>query len=231
MKASTTVLVGIGLTVMLLGGCASKVTQPDQYSGFIPSYADLRHTTSASGQPVLRWVADGFSPGDYDTIVFEQLELYPAPRPDDRVNLETLQELQTFTSTNIRDELEQKYDIVANASDVSGSSRTLILHAAITGVTATDEAMQWYEALPVTAVAGAASRAAGYRDQNTELFLETYLIDASTGKPVIKMVRKVGGKTLKDSHQPITTDDFKSAIKTLMTDLHAFINNRLGSAT
>ncbi|PCC98137.1 DUF3313 domain-containing protein [Halopseudomonas pelagia] len=225
MNISRTFLIGVGLSSMLLGGCASQVTEEEQYSGFLPSYEGLRETTSANGQPVMRWVADGFSPNDYDTVVFNQLELYPAPRPDDRVNLQTLQELQALTSSSVKGVLAQKYNVVPSANTAPAASRTLVLNAAITGVSATNEGMQWYEALPVTAVAGAVSRAAGYRDQNTELFLEANLVDASTGQAVVKTVRKVRGENLEDSTQAIATNDFKLAIRGLAADLNAFINN------
>ena len=47
-------VVGTGL---LLAGCASKTTQPSQYSGFLSDYSQLQPATSASGAPVLRWVS------------------------------------------------------------------------------------------------------------------------------------------------------------------------------
>lgn len=42
--------------LLALSGCASKITQPDKYSGFLNNYSDLKETTSATGKPVLRWV-------------------------------------------------------------------------------------------------------------------------------------------------------------------------------
>ena len=40
-------------------GCASKLAQPEQYSGFLKDYSKLKETTSASGKPELRWVSPG----------------------------------------------------------------------------------------------------------------------------------------------------------------------------
>lgn len=224
MNISKAFLVGVGLSSILLSGCASKVTKEDQYSGFLPNYDGLQQTTSANGQPVMRWMADGFSPNAYDTVAFDQLVLYPAPKPNERVNLQTLQELQSLTSSSVKNVLAQKYKIVPNAKAAATGSRTLILNAAITGVSATNQGMQWYEVLPVTAVAGAVSRSAGYHDQNTELYVEADLVDASTGKPVVKIVRKVLGNTLENNSQVITANDFKLAIKGLAADVNAFIN-------
>ncbi|AHL75356.1 NhaP-type Na+(K+)/H+ antiporter [Stutzerimonas stutzeri] len=219
-------LISVVLSNIMLGGCASKITEEEQYSGFLPSYEGLKQTTSANGQPVMRWVAEGFNPDAYDTVAFDQLELYPEPKPDERINLQTLRELQSLTSTSVSNALAQKYTIVPSADAAPANSRTLVLNAAITGVTASNEGMQWYEVLPVTAVAGAVSGAAGYRDQNTELYVEADLLDAATGQPVVKIVRKVLGDTLGSSRQAITANDFRSAIKGLGEDVNAFVNNR-----
>jgi|SRR5690606_19202669 len=102
MNISRIILIGVGLSGILLFGCTSKVTKEDQYSGFLPSYEGLQQTVSANGQPVMRWVAEGFNPDAYDTVAFEQLELYPAPHPNERVNVQTLRELQSVMSSSVR---------------------------------------------------------------------------------------------------------------------------------
>lgn len=73
--------------------------------------------------------------------------------------------------------------------------------------------------VPVAAVVGAASAASGHRDQNTELYIEADLIDAATGMPVGKVVRKVFGKTLENDSQAISANDFKAAIKDVTNDM------------
>lgn len=218
--------ISVGLASILLYGCTSTITKEEQYSGFLPNYEGLRKTTSANGQPVMRWVASGFSPSSYDTVVFNKLELYPTPKPDERVNLQTLRELQSMTSSSVEDALARNYNIVNSVGAAPANARILALNAAITGVSATNEGMQWYEVLPVTAVAGAVSRAAGYRDQNTELYIEADLVDVATGEPVVKIVRKVLGDTVESSGQAITANDFRLAIKALAVDINSFINNR-----
>ena len=223
MNISKQWLAGVALSALMLGGCVSKVTEEGQHSGFLRSYDGLQQTTSASGKPVMRWVADGFNPEAYDTVVFNQLELYPAPQPNERVNLQTLRELQSLTSSSVRSALQQKYRVVSSAAAAPAGSRTLVMRAAITGVSASNQGMRWYEVLPVTAAAGAVSFAAGYRDQNTELYVEAYLVDATTGQPVVKVVRKVFGATLANNTQVVTANDFKLAIKDLAADVNAFM--------
>jgi hypothetical protein len=216
-------ITGAALSSLLLTGCVSKVTEQQQYSGFLKSYGGLQETTSPSGVEVLRWVAPGFKPADYSTVVFERLELYPAPKPDERVDLKTLQELQAYTTESAKQALSQNYLVVPDSRDVRKGERALILQAAITGVTATNEGMKWYEVVPVAAVIGATQAATGHRDQNTELYIEADLIDAKTGAPVAKAVRKVFGENLKNASQKITANDFKAAIKGMTGDMQTLL--------
>lgn len=216
-------LVSAALGGLLLAGCTSQVTQEQQYSGFLPSYEGLQELKSPTGQPVMRWVAPGFAPDAYSTVVFNGLQFYPAPQPNERVNRQTLQELQAYTSANVKSVLEEKYRVVPAMKDVRPGKRTLILRAAITGVTATSEGMRWYEIVPVAAVVGATEAATGHRDQNTELFIEAEFIDAASGLPVLKVVRKVFGETLKNASQPITAENFKAAIRGMTSDMRTLM--------
>jgi hypothetical protein len=209
------------LSGLLLAGCTSTVTQEQQYSGFLSSYAGLQQLSSPSGKQVLRWVAPGFAPDSYSTVVFSGLQFYPAPQPNERVNRQTLQDLQAYTNASVKSVLEANYRVVPSMQDVRPGKKTLILRAAITGVTAANEGMRWYEIVPVAAVVGATEAATGHRDQNTELFIEAEFIDAANGLPLLRVVRKVFGDTLKNASQPVTAADFKSAIDGLTNDMRA----------
>ncbi|MCY1398452.1 hypothetical protein D9M71_134840 [compost metagenome] len=208
---------------LLLTGCTSKVTEKEQFSGFLPRYGDLKEEKSPSGEPVLRWMAPGFAPDKYDTVVFNRLEMYPAPKPDERVNMQTLQELQTYTSESAKSTLSSQYKVVSSMQSVPPGSRALVLRAAITGVSASNEGMRWYEVVPIAAVVGATQAVTGHRDQDTELFVEAEFIDAATGQSELKVVRKLFGKTLKNESQEITAEDFKAAIGLMMNDMRTLM--------
>jgi hypothetical protein len=222
MRLFRTLAVGVALSCWLVAGCTSKVTEKEQYSGFISNYDGLQETTLPSGQTVLRWVAPGFKPSAYSVVVFRQLELYPAPKPTERVSMQTLQSLQSFASSSVKTALAQKYRVVTTLKEAPAGSRAMILRSAITGVTASNEGMHWYEVVPVAAVVGGVTAASGSRDQDTELYVEAELVDATTGAPLVKAVRKVFGKTLENSRQAVSADDFKAAIKIVTDDMKAF---------
>ena len=131
MNMSRKLLLGTALSGLLLSGCVSKVTEQSQYSGFLPNYDGLQEVTTPSGQKAMRWIAPGFQPSAYDTVVFKQLDLYPAPKPTERVNLQTLQELQSYTSTAVKSALAQNYQVVSSTQSAANGARVLILRAAI----------------------------------------------------------------------------------------------------
>ncbi|AZD05415.1 DUF3313 domain-containing protein [Pseudomonas chlororaphis] len=219
-------LVGIVLSCVFQVGCVSKVAQQEQYSGFLPNYEGLEEHTTPSEQTVLRWVAPGFDPHAYSTVVFKEVMLYPSPKATERVNLQTLRDLQVDASNSVRNAFAPSYTVVSNVRQAAAHSRTLILQAAITQVSASNEGMHWYEVVPIAAIVGATQAATGHRDQTAELYLEADLIDAKTGLPVAKMVRKVFGETLENASQPIVANDFKAAFKSMTNDMQTLLSKQ-----
>jgi len=61
--------------------------------------------------------------------------------------------------------------------------------------------------------------AAALRRLASELFLEAEFIDASTGKPVLQVVRKGFGKDLEDNKQQVTLDTLKGVIDSVVRDI------------
>ncbi|MGH8350807.1 MAG: DUF3313 domain-containing protein [Pseudomonas sp.] len=223
MNLSRKLLVGAALTSLLLGGCTSKVTEKAQYSGFLSNYNNLQEVQTPSGGTAMRWVSPSWNPNAYDTVVFNKLELYPAPKPNERVNQQTLADIQNYMTSKAKASLGQKYRVVSNTSSAPAGSRPLIMRAAITGVSAENEGMKWYEVVPVAAVVGATQAATGHRDQETILFIEAEFIDAKSNQTVDKVVRKVFGTALENESQKVTAKDFKAAIDKMGTDFQAFL--------
>jgi len=86
MRTHSLIQVAVLSGLLALTGCASKVTQPEKYSGFLKDYSNLQQATSASGKPVLRWVDPSFDDSKYDSIVYNP----PSPTirsPDRRLRL------------------------------------------------------------------------------------------------------------------------------------------------
>jgi hypothetical protein len=64
--------------------------------------------------------------------------------------------------------------------------------------------------------------ATGHRTQNSALFLEMEALDAQTGKPLIKVVRKAFGKNLPNNSAPITLNDLRPGIDEMVRDALTF---------
>ncbi|EGJ5099471.1 DUF3313 domain-containing protein [Salmonella enterica subsp. enterica serovar Typhimurium] len=129
MRTHTLFKVAVLTGLLALSGCASKVTQPDKYSGFLKNYSDLQETTSATGKPVLRWVDPHFNDSNYDSIVYNPITYYPVPKPTTQVGQQVLDKLLAYTNTKVKSAIEQRKPLVTTPGP-----RSLIFRGAITGV-------------------------------------------------------------------------------------------------
>lgn len=202
---------------LTLTGCSSKVAETNQYSGFLSDYSDLRTVETTSGQQVLRWVSPDFRLSTYKDIYVSPVVYFPSPKPDSRVNASTLEQIRLYTEQRLKSAVSSHKNL-SNQPHAGG----LMLRTAITAVSAENKDIQFYEVLPVTAVVAGTMTLTGKRSQNTFLFIEAVLIDVSTNKPVIKVVRKAYGGKVSNSESPITRDDIKSAIDTMVADVVDF---------
>ncbi|MFA2053717.1 DUF3313 domain-containing protein [Escherichia coli] len=184
--------------LLALSGCASKITQPDKYSGFLNNYSDLKETTSATGKPVLRWVDPSFDQSKYDSIVWNPITYYPVPKPSTQVGQKVLDKILNYTNTEMKEAIAQRKPLVTTAGP-----RSLIFRGAITGVDTSKEGLQFYEVVPVALVVAGTQMATGHRTMDTRLYFEGELIDAATNKPVIKVVRQGEGKDLNNESTPM----------------------------
>ncbi|MBM3070254.1 DUF3313 domain-containing protein [Enterobacter sp. RHBSTW-00994] len=217
MRTQTFFKVAVLSGLLALAGCASKVTSPEQYSGFLKDYSGLQQTTSATGKPVLRWVDPAYSDAKYDNIVWNPITYYPAPKPTTQIGQKTLDELRTYTDNKMKTAIGQRKPIVATPGP-----RSLIFRGAITGVSSKQEGLQFYEVVPVALVLAGTQMATGHRTMDTHLYFEGELIDAATGKPVIKVVRKGEGKELANENTPLGFATLKQVVDDMATDATMF---------
>lgn len=218
MKTRSLMVGSLVAAAMLLNGCTSKTVSQEQYSGFLPSYDGLETVKTASGQKALRWVDPTFNVANYDKLVFQPLRFYPTPQTTDRIGQETYDELLKYANKRLGDALSSRLQLVG----FSSGPRTLEFRGAITGVSANTEGLKPYEVIPIALVLASTMAATGERDQNTELYLEGELIDTSTGKAVLRVVRKGFGKTLSNDHQAVQFADLKPVVDELTTDVLKF---------
>ncbi|WP_202303669.1 DUF3313 domain-containing protein [Dryocola clanedunensis] len=203
--------------LLVLTGCASKVTPPEKYSGFLKDYSGLQETTSHTGKTVLRWVSTDFNSDNYDSLVYNPLTYYPVPKPNTQLGQDTLDKILNYANTKLKAGAEERIKLVRTPGPHS-----LIFRGAITGVDSSKEGLQFYEVIPVAMIVAGTEMATGHRTMDTSLYFEGELIDASTNKVVMKVVRKGEGKTINNESAPITVESIKGVIDDMATDASMF---------
>lgn len=200
--------------VIFVSGCASKLTQPDKFSGYLNDYSGLQEARSYTDKPVLRWISPDFNPDNYDSIVYNPVTYYPKPKPSTQIGQNLLDQLLTYTNTKLESAVAKRKPVVSTPGP-----RSLIFQAAITGVSSEQEGLQFYEVVPVALIVASTQMATGHRTMDTRLYLEGELIDASTNKPVVKIVRMGEGKTVPNEKTPLVIENLKNVVDDIATDI------------
>ena len=200
---------------LALMGCASKVTQPNEYSGFLGDYSRLKEEKSPSGAEVMRWVDPKINLAKYSSVYIEPTQLYPKPQPTVKIPAATLAGITSYYDQALKREAGKSLPLAT-----SPGPGVLVVRAAITAVSSKTEGLKPYEVIPIALVAAAVSTASGIRDQETTLGTEAVFLDGGNHAVIAQVVRKGTGKPLSNDSQVMKPDDFKSVIDGWASDLH-----------
>ncbi|ANI54464.1 DUF3313 domain-containing protein [Pseudomonas glycinae] len=205
------------LCIATLGvvGCSSKTVAPDEYSGFLKDYSQLREAKSPSGAEVMRWIDPKVDIGKFTSFYVEPTQLYPKPQPTVKIPQQTLNGITSYYDQALKRELGKSLPLASGPGP-----GVIVVRAAITAVSSKTEGLHAYEVIPVALVAAAVSTASGIRDQETTLATEAVFLDGGTNKVAAQVVRKGTGKPLENDSQVMKADDVKSVIDGWAADLH-----------
>lgn len=196
-------------------GCASEVTQPDEYSGFLSDYSRLKPAKSPWGVEVLRWVDPKLDMSRYNAVYIEPTQFYPRPQATAKIPESTLRGINDYFNQALKREVGKSLPLAQGPG-----AGVLVVRAAITAVSSKTQGLKPYEFVPVALVAAAVSTGTGIRDQDTVLGTEAQFLDGANGKVVAEVVRKGTGKPLENDSQVMTPNDVKSVIDGWASDLH-----------
>ena len=132
-----------------VGGCASSQMDPSQYSGFLKDYSRLKPAESATGAPVMRWIAPDVKLSKYTQVYIEPSQFYPKPQPTAVISAQTLQSITRYFDTALQRELGKNLRIVSGPGP-----DTIIVRPAITAVSTSTQGLKPYEVVPIALVAG-----------------------------------------------------------------------------
>ena len=196
-------------------GCASKVQQPDEYSGFLKDYSRLKEAKSPSGADVMRWVDPKLNANKYTSVYIEPSQLYPAPKPTEKIPQSTLSGITNYYDQALKREVSKSLPLASGPGP-----GVIVVRPAITAVSSKTESLAPYEYIPVALVAAAVSTASGIRDQETQLATEAVFIDGQSQDVIAQVVRKGTGKPLSNASQVMKADDVKAVIDGWASDMH-----------
>jgi len=200
---------------IVLGGCSSKLTQPEEYSGYLGDYSHLTQTTSPSGASVMRWVEPNLDVSQYDSFYIEPSQFYPVPSPGEIIPHSTLQGISDDYDRALKHELGKSLPVVTTPG-----SRSIIVRPAITAVSTKVEGLHFYEVIPVALVAAAVSAATGIRDRETSIATEAVFLDAADYRVLAQLVRKGSGQTLENDSQVMRASDVKKVLDGWAVDIN-----------
>lgn len=127
-----------------LAGCASKITQPDEYSGFLSDYSQLKQGKSPSGAEVMRWVDPTLDLSRYSAVYIEPTQFYPKPQATAKIPDSTLRGINDYFNQALKRELAKSLPL-ANGPGPG----VIVVRAAITAVGSKTEGLKPYEFIPV----------------------------------------------------------------------------------
>ncbi|WP_415762565.1 DUF3313 domain-containing protein [Pseudomonas sp. CP4] len=205
------------LCIATLGvvGCSSKTVEPDQYSGFLKDYSQLKETKSPSGAEVMRWMDPKLDINKFTSFYVEPSQLYPKPQATEKIPQQTLNGITSYYDQALKRELSKSLPLATGPGP-----GVIVVRPAITAVSSKTEGLHVYEVIPIALVAAAVSTASGIRDQETTLATEAVFLDGSSNKVVAQVVRKGTGQPLENSSQVLKSNDFKAVIDGWASDMH-----------
>lgn len=207
---STLCIASIGVV-----GCASKKVEPDEYSGFLKDYSQLKEAKSPSGAVVMRWMDPKLDINKFKSVYIEPTQLYPKPQATVKIPQATLNGITSYYDQALKREIGKSLPLASGPGP-----GVMVVRAAITAVSSKTEGLKPYEVIPIALVAAAVSTASGIRDQQTDLATEAVFLDGGNNKVLAQVVRKGTGKPLENESQVMKADDVKGVIDGWASDMH-----------
>ncbi len=118
-------------------GCSSTITKPEDYSGFLKDYSQLKEAKSPSGVDVLRWVDPTLDINQYSSVYVEPTQFYPQPKPTMKIPQSTLSGITHYYDQALKRELGKNLPL-ANAPGPG----VVVVRAAITAVSSQTEGLK-----------------------------------------------------------------------------------------
>ncbi|MCM2679594.1 DUF3313 domain-containing protein [Echinimonas agarilytica] len=215
--AKRSLLCLVAAAAVVMAGCASTSSPaPQKNSGFLTEtyYDKLASVQAPEDQVVYRFIAPGFDKSAYHHAIITPVTVFPKPQPTEQISMEMMLTLQGKLTRLIE-------DAMASAIPITNTSAPGVLRVemAITGISISNEDLAPYEYLPFALVAAGVNSAAGGRDQEVKLFLETKLTDSVSGDVLAVGVREISGEDLENVKEKLQAQHLNQGLEDAGKDM------------
>jgi len=187
-------LFGIAAAAALIAGCATQqAPKPGEFSGFLGNYSNMQEISVSEGK-AFRWTSPKLNPSNYDAVMIPSVQFYPRQEPTAQLSQETIDAIRDYSTQTLVRSAGEKVRVVTNPG--RGVAK---IHAAITGVKATEEELAAYQYVPIAFVVTMAKRGISGTPEQARIVAEIMITDSVSGEVLGKFVRVGTGKQLAEA--------------------------------
>lgn len=188
------------------------------HSGFLEDYSKLSQEKDATGETVLRYINPTLKSGDYNSVIIEAIQLYPAPKATDQVSEQTLNDIRDYVDSGLRGKMEGKVTVTTEPGP-----GVLRIRPAITAVASQTAGLKPYELLPI----GFLISSVKGRGKVAAITMEVDAVDSVTGERIGASVRKGAGAKLDSSNAQLTLEHLRPTLDKWIETGSSFVAEKL----
>lgn len=204
--------------LLLTNSLATVAFAESENSGFLGDYSALSEVTDTAGDKVMRYVNPKFTAADYQAVIIDPTQYYPAPKPTDQVTTSTLTEISNYVDKGLQEKLGGKLTLATEPGP--GIAR---VRPAITAVAANTPGLKPYEIVPI----GFLISSVKGRGKEAVVQIEVEVVDSVTGELLGASVRKGSGAKLANKDAKLSLKDLQPLLDKWIDTGSSFVAERL----
>ncbi len=204
--------------LMLTNTFTNVAFAQSENSGFLGDYSALSETKDAAGDKVMRYISPKLTSADYQSVIIDPIQYYPAPKPTDQVTASTLTEISNYVDKGLQEKLGGKLTLASEPGP-----GVIRVRPAITAVSANSPGLKPYEIVPV----GFLISSVKGRGKEAAIQIEVEMVDSISGELLGASVRKGIGAKLASKDAKLSLKDVQPLLDKWIDTGSSFVAERL----
>jgi len=204
--------------LMLTNIFATVAFAESENSGFLGDYSALSEAQDTAGDKVMRYVNPKFTSAEYQAVIIDPVQYYPAPKPTDQVTTSTLTEISNYVNKGLNEKLGSKVTLALEPALGVARMRT-----AITAVAANSAGLKPRDLVPI----GFLISSVKGRGKEVVIQIEVEMVDSVTGELLGASVRKGVGAKLASKDAKLSLKDVQPLLDKWIDTGSSFVAERL----